>query len=154
MPHVHHVQLEDAIHALYSHPPTSSPPPTPTSPRPPASPWNYALLDLVVAHDASTPLGVDPDASGLQPQLVDSQQPRARHWTKAEHDRFLQALALYRLSTTGKGRDGEKGFGLGRGVASLIARHVRTRTDAQVRSHAQKYFLQMRATQDQATTSP
>mmetsp|Transcript_32277 Transcript_32277/g.76079 ORF Transcript_32277/g.76079 Transcript_32277/m.76079 type:complete len:400 (-) Transcript_32277:99-1298(-) len=79
---------------------------------------------------------------------------RPCYWTQAEHQRFLEALTMYkghRSPGTKGGKPGEAGteddgkekvsVGLGQGIAELIATHVRTRTVAQVRSHAQKYFL-------------
>ena len=46
-------------------------------------------------------------------------------WTKEEHENFLVGLKLY-------GREWKK-----------VAKHIKTRTSAQIRSHAQKYFAKL-----------
>ena len=57
---------------------------------------------------------------------IGSEEPRqGSWWSKAEHDSFLQALQEH-------GKNWK-----------LIAKTVGTRTVAQVRSHAQKYFLKL-----------
>ena len=49
------------------------------------------------------------------------------HWTAAEHDEFLKCLDIY-------GREWKK-----------VAERITTRTAAQIRSHAQKYFKKIEA---------
>ncbi|EKX38885.1 hypothetical protein GUITHDRAFT_154578 [Guillardia theta CCMP2712] len=70
-----------------------------------------------------------------------------RPWSQEEHERFLSALERFGAPSN---LDQHHGFtvGLGHGVADMISFVVGTRTPAQVRSHAQKYFLkQQRQTQ-------
>ena len=71
-----------------------------------------------------------------------------RMWTSEEHDRFLTALHAH-VSTRRRGKTGVRDsggrlrVGLGRGAARKIAQAIGTRDEAQVRSHAQKYFQQL-----------
>ena len=63
------------------------------------------------------------------------------HWTAAEHDEFLKCLDIY-------GREWKK-----------VAERITTRTAAQIRSHAQKYFKKIEAAgeedkPDEAATPP
>lgn len=75
---------------------------------------------------------------------------KRRPWSADEHARFLESLNRF-----GSRDKGEKGgrvtVGLGPGVAEVIAVVVGTRTVNQVRSHAQKYFLQLSRTGSTAT---
>ncbi|EKX37456.1 hypothetical protein GUITHDRAFT_165482 [Guillardia theta CCMP2712] len=64
----------------------------------------------------------------------------SRYWTKEEHEIFLKALKKYHRPQ-GPSPNNRVRVGLGEGVAELIAAHVKTRSPAQVRSHAQKYFI-------------
>ena len=64
-------------------------------------------------------------------------------WAPDEHTRFLQALHQHVLDNGWSGMEDAAGrlrVGLGRGTAQKIAEAVGTRNEAQVRSHAQKYF--------------
>ena len=63
-----------------------------------------------------------------------SRNPR-RDWTEEEHKRFEEAMVLYAGDTT---NDRQNWF--------KIQEHVGTRSTAQIRSHAQKYFARMKAT--------
>ena len=58
--------------------------------------------------------------------------PRRRNWTEEEHKRFEEAMVLYAGDTT---NDRQNWF--------KIQEHVGTRSTAQIRSHAQKYFARM-----------
>jgi hypothetical protein len=70
---------------------------------------------------------------------------KRRPWTADEHARFVDSLARFGQKDRGE-TNGRVGVGLGPGVAELIAVVVGTRTVSQVRSHAQKYFLQLSRT--------
>mmetsp|Transcript_60011 Transcript_60011/g.123214 ORF Transcript_60011/g.123214 Transcript_60011/m.123214 type:complete len:238 (+) Transcript_60011:61-774(+) len=66
-------------------------------------------------------------------------------WSKEEHQRFLVGLKRFRAEDSeALGRTGKQSVGLGPGTAELIAVVVQTRSAAQVRSHAQKYFQRKR----------
>jgi SHAQKYF class myb-like DNA-binding protein len=58
-------------------------------------------------------------------QRKEASQFSAGRWTDSEHQAFLQGLATY-------GREWKR-----------VAQHIPTRTSAQVRSHAQKYFTKL-----------
>mmetsp|Transcript_28001 Transcript_28001/g.66563 ORF Transcript_28001/g.66563 Transcript_28001/m.66563 type:complete len:187 (-) Transcript_28001:92-652(-) len=82
----------------------------------------------------------DQDSSSPAPQ-----KKRLVAWTPEEHKRFVFALEQLRTEDTESyNGHGKKTRGLGPGIAELIALAVRTRTAAQVRSHAQKYFAKQR----------
>ncbi|EKX32860.1 hypothetical protein GUITHDRAFT_120966 [Guillardia theta CCMP2712] len=55
---------------------------------------------------------------------------------------FLEGIKKYHEPNIhGAPVDDQRRVGLGQGIAELIAEHVKTRSVAQVRSHAQKYFI-------------
>eukprot|EP00961_Rhodomonas_salina_P132730 1786847-Rhodomonas_salina.4 len=56
-------------------------------------------------------------------------------WTDEEHERFLVALRRF---------NGDDTSGLGFGVAELVAAALGNRSVPQIRSHAQKYFSELR----------
>ncbi|CAK4650581.1 hypothetical protein LEN26_007998 [Aphanomyces euteiches] len=63
---------------------------------------------------------------GFMEQRQEDQAGRSRgRWTEAEHESFLLGLHLY-------GREWKK-----------VAATIKTRTSAQIRSHAQKYFAKL-----------
>ncbi|EKX33103.1 hypothetical protein GUITHDRAFT_120719 [Guillardia theta CCMP2712] len=73
-------------------------------------------------------------------------------WTKEEHAKFLEALNKYNINTKREeDGDGKMFVGLGPHVANLIAMDIGTRTVAQVRSHAQKYFQNISKKKKQAS---
>eukprot|EP00961_Rhodomonas_salina_P242167 3271621-Rhodomonas_salina.1 len=73
------------------------------------------------------------------------EKKKLRAWTPQEHERFVVALTMLRTEKTEAVRkDGERSVGLGPGIAETIASMVGSRNAAQVRSHAQKYFLRKR----------
>ncbi|EKX38883.1 hypothetical protein GUITHDRAFT_114990 [Guillardia theta CCMP2712] len=77
--------------------------------------------------------------SGKRPAPPRAPPAAKRPWTPEEEERFLAAMDRFY-----KPKEDEGGVGLGQGVAEVIAFIVGTRTAAQVRSHAQKYFLRKR----------
>ena len=87
--------------------------------------------------------------SGSGKRQAPSRAPPAakRPWTPEEEERFLAAMDRFY-----KPKEDEGGVGLGQGVAEVIAFIVGTRTAAQVRSHAQKYFLRKRRERKQGAT--
>ncbi|EKX32847.1 hypothetical protein GUITHDRAFT_120951 [Guillardia theta CCMP2712] len=123
--------------------------------------WNYSLLlSPPPPHDSlpssPPPLPV-PDALTPQPvpvapppALAPPPAPAPRphrapsvHWTKDEHQRFLLALdqVCPGRRDGSSSETGRPSVGLGRGVAKRIAAIMQTKTESQVRSHAQKYFM-------------
>ncbi|EKX37650.1 hypothetical protein GUITHDRAFT_116128 [Guillardia theta CCMP2712] len=79
----------------------------------------------------------------IETAQVDVQGPRKvnrRPWSRDEHERFVEAVRTF-SSIDARTSNGRVYVGLGHGVAELIAETVGTRTVAQVRSHAQKFFL-------------
>mmetsp|Transcript_32208 Transcript_32208/g.72352 ORF Transcript_32208/g.72352 Transcript_32208/m.72352 type:complete len:206 (-) Transcript_32208:218-835(-) len=86
-----------------------------------------------------------PPAATSSKPLPRSTKPRRlptapkRPWTPEEEERFQAAMERFC-----KPKHDDGGVGLGQGVAEVIAFVVGTRTPAQVRSHAQKYFLKRR----------
>lgn len=70
------------------------------------------------------------------------QAPKRRPWSADEHARFVESLKRFGSRERAES-GGRVTVGLGPGVAEIIAVVVGTRTVSQVRSHAQKYFLQL-----------
>ncbi|EKX37734.1 hypothetical protein GUITHDRAFT_116039 [Guillardia theta CCMP2712] len=106
--------------------------------------WNYSLFDFILAHDAAS--SFDANVSFAPVKRAPKVQPHAsKRWSTLEHQRFLVALDMYHVpGREGQARGEEHGSGLGRGAAKKISDFVQTRSEAQVRSHAQKYFAQRR----------
>eukprot|EP00286_Rhodomonas_abbreviata_P002154 CAMPEP_0181345012 /NCGR_PEP_ID=MMETSP1101-20121128/32511_1 /TAXON_ID=46948 /ORGANISM="Rhodomonas abbreviata, Strain Caron Lab Isolate" /LENGTH=216 /DNA_ID=CAMNT_0023456917 /DNA_START=54 /DNA_END=704 /DNA_ORIENTATION=+ len=72
-----------------------------------------------------------------------------RPWSNEEHENFLAGLEQHNIDMDkAVGRNGELSVGLGLGVAETVAAMIGSRSAAQVRSHAQKYFLRMRRRQE------
>ncbi|EKX31050.1 hypothetical protein GUITHDRAFT_122743 [Guillardia theta CCMP2712] len=78
---------------------------------------------------------------------------RQNRWKKEEHELFLQGVQRYCQSFPRIDEDGVF-VGLGDGVADIIAAEIGTRTAAQVRSHAQKYFLSKQYKRSSAANAP
>lgn len=57
------------------------------------------------------------------------EEPRSGRWSRAEHEEFLRCLAIY-------GREWKK-----------VSQRITSRTAAQIRSHAQKYFKKIQSAQ-------
>ena len=78
--------------------------------------------------------------------------PKRRPWSAEEHSRFLESLKRFGQKDKPE-NNGKVTVGLGPGVAELISVVVGTRTVSQVRSHAQKYFLQLSRTASASSAS-
>eukprot|EP00960_Hanusia_phi_P056884 763395-Hanusia_phi.AAC.1 len=138
------LSVDDAVAALYPmdvHPSCLLP-----SISPPSSPHQSQSEEASAVVSPSSPRSpVSPIHAGSSP---DSQASSRRKWTADEHARFLAGLQVHvssrRRDTTGvRDSAGKLRVGLGRGAARKIAQAVGTRDEAQVRSHAQKYFQQL-----------
>ena len=112
---------------------------TPEMPSPSKSPAVPASAATTAAIVPSSAASVESSQSSQQtnPQSNNKRKknPPVRgissgRWTDSEHQAFLKGLQLY-------GREWKK-----------VASHIPTRTSAQVRSHAQKYFTKMQRDQD------
>lgn len=85
-------------------------------------------------------MGVDSDtermacASALTSMW--EEEPRSGRWSRAEHEEFLRCLAIY-------GREWKK-----------VSQRITSRTAAQIRSHAQKYFKKIQSTDVQQPRAP
>ncbi len=79
--------------------------------------------------------------------------PKRRPWSAEEHSRFLESLKRFGQKDKPE-NNGKVTVGLGPGVAELISVVVGTRTVSQVRSHAQKYFLQLSRTASASSAAP
>eukprot|EP00960_Hanusia_phi_P030319 748519-Hanusia_phi.AAC.3 len=77
-----------------------------------------------------------PDGNMDEEKVVSQRRP----WSEDEHQRFLSALERFGTPTNMDQHRGSA-VGLGQGVADMISFVVGTRSPAQVRSHAQKFFL-------------
>ncbi|EKX51047.1 hypothetical protein GUITHDRAFT_102971 [Guillardia theta CCMP2712] len=62
-------------------------------------------------------------------------------WSPEEEAKFLEALAMFADTDRRVRPDGRRSVGLGMGVAGKISEYIGTRSEEQVRSHAQKHFL-------------
>ncbi|EKX37679.1 hypothetical protein GUITHDRAFT_116156 [Guillardia theta CCMP2712] len=85
------------------------------------------------------------DSSYLTLACPNEAQLSRRMWTQDEQVCFLEALprnVSVRQVTGLRDERGRLRVGLGRGAARRIAEAVGTRSEAQVRSHAQKFFEQ------------
>ena len=76
------------------------------------------------AADAARPSAAPPESASSASGASSASSP-SRYWSRDEQTRFEQALALYETDY------------------NAIARHIGTRTPAQVRSHARKYYDKM-----------
>ncbi|EKX48463.1 hypothetical protein GUITHDRAFT_105609 [Guillardia theta CCMP2712] len=118
------------------------------------SPLLPSYASLCACPPPSQPPGQDdtslPDESssdsGDSGDSGDSFSSKRKMWSPDEHARFLEALrrhvALKHRSGLPDAATGKLRVGLGRGAARKIAQAVGTRSEAQVRSHAQKVFQQ------------
>ena len=121
-------------------------PPTPM--RPPENWGNFAQVDEEMSDDLIQSDEEDDEDDGecdeifasatrrtrsSKPQVSSTERASGR-WTRAEHEEFLKCLDIY-------GREWKK-----------VSQRITTRTAAQIRSHAQKYFKKMSSTADQKVT--
>eukprot|EP00960_Hanusia_phi_P051836 761049-Hanusia_phi.AAC.4 len=96
------------------------------------------------------PTPSESDSSG--PAHDERSGRRQNRWRKEEHEAFLQGVKKYCHSMPRFDEDGVF-VGLGDGVADIIAAEIGSRTAAQVRSHAQKYFLSKQYKRSSEATS-
>mmetsp|Transcript_52718 Transcript_52718/g.107543 ORF Transcript_52718/g.107543 Transcript_52718/m.107543 type:complete len:213 (-) Transcript_52718:42-680(-) len=109
--------------------------------------------DSQVEREEATRPALGVPASGLSSRSAGRKQKKKLiAWTQEEHELFVKGLERFRTEETEAiGPDGKKTVGLGPGIAELLASMVGTRNPAQVRSHAQKYFLRVRKEMGEAS---
>mmetsp|Transcript_44477 Transcript_44477/g.104494 ORF Transcript_44477/g.104494 Transcript_44477/m.104494 type:complete len:281 (-) Transcript_44477:61-903(-) len=128
--------VDDTTHR--SSPPASSPRPSSAQPRVSSSPECMSDDSEPASQPASG------GAGGARPKNKGTKK-KPFYWTAEERELFMEGLQMYfqtweQMIIASADQD-QVSVGLGPGVAELISLHMGTRTVAQVRSHAQKYFL-------------
>jgi SHAQKYF class myb-like DNA-binding protein len=105
--------------------PEQPPPPTPdTAANAAVEKKDFATL---TSRTVAGPNGPSRAAGGARARDAKSMPKATGRWTAEEHDEFLKCLDIY-------GREWKK-----------VAERITTRTAAQIRSHAQKYFKKIEA---------
>lgn len=107
-------------------------------PNPPPLTVVFTKMDRVQTHHDDDYDDEDEEATPTpsQSSMRHSKTPTSGRWTRKEHEAFLEGLEIY-------GREWKK-----------VAQRIPTRTSAQIRSHAQKYFAKLSRDEQSRTSLP
>mmetsp|Transcript_9690 Transcript_9690/g.18192 ORF Transcript_9690/g.18192 Transcript_9690/m.18192 type:complete len:642 (-) Transcript_9690:450-2375(-) len=107
-------------------------------PNPPPLNVVFTKMDRVQPHHDYDDDDEDEEATPTpsQSSMRHSKTPTSGRWTRKEHEAFLEGLEIY-------GREWKK-----------VAQRIPTRTSAQIRSHAQKYFAKLSRDEQSRTSLP